>query len=93
MTSKFAQKFNIAIRRAEEMINEERRHNEAQHMEAQHMEAQHMEAQHMEARHMEARHNEARKDLAFWQQQDLSHDYRETTSFEHELLNAITSRR
>ena len=83
MTSKFAQKFNIAIRRAEEMINEERRHNEAQHMEAQHMEAQ----------HMEARHNEARKDLAFWQQQDLSHDYRETTSFEHELLNAITSRR
>ena len=83
MTSKFAQKFNIAIRRAEEMINEERRHNEAQHM----------EAQHMEARHMEARHNEARKDLAFWQQQDLSHDYRETTSFEHELLNAITSRR
>ena len=78
MTSKFAQKFNIAIRRAEEMINEERRHNEAQHMEAQ---------------HMEARHNEARKDLAFWQQQDLSHDYRETTSFEHELLNAITSRR
>jgi len=88
MTSKFAQKFNIAIRRAEEMINEERRHNEAQHMEAQHM-----EARHMEARHMEARHNEARKDLAFWQQQDLSHDYRETTSFEHELLNAITSRR
>ena len=72
MSSKFAQKFNIAIRRAEEMINEERRHNEAQHM--------------------EARHNEARKDLAFWQQQDLSHDYRETTSFEHELLNAITSR-
>ena len=68
MTSKFAQKFNIAIRRAEEMINEERRHNEA-------------------------RHNEARKDLAFWQQQDLNHDYRETTSFEHELLNAITSRR
>ena len=67
MSSKFAQKFNIAIRRAEEMINEERRHNEA-------------------------RHNEARKDLAFWQQQDLSHDYRETTSFEHELLNAITSR-
>jgi DNA-directed RNA polymerase subunit M/transcription elongation factor TFIIS len=73
MSSKFAQKFNIAIRRAEEMINEERRHNEA--------------------RHNEARHNEARKDLAFWQQQDLSHDYRETTSFEHELLNAITSRR
>ena len=72
MTSKFAQKFNIAIRRAEEMINEERRHNEA--------------------RHNEARHNEARKDLAFWQQQDLSHDYRETTSFEHELLNAIVSR-
>ena len=68
MTSKFAQKFNIAIRRAEEMINEERRHNEA-------------------------RHNEARKDLAFWQQQDLNHDYRETTSFEHELLNAIISRR
>tara|TARA_B100001769_G_scaffold268975_1_gene258176 strand:+ start:439 stop:645 length:207 start_codon:yes stop_codon:yes gene_type:complete len=68
MSSKFAQKFNIAIRRAEEMINEERRHNEA-------------------------RHNEARKDLAFWQQQDLNHDYRETTSFEHELLNAITSRR
>ena len=67
MTSKFAQKFNIAIRRAEEMINEERRHNEA-------------------------RHNEAREDLAFWQQQDLNHDYRETTSFEHELLNAITSR-
>ena len=67
MSSKFAQKFNIAIRRAEEMINEERRHNEA-------------------------RHNEARKDLAFWQQQDLSHDYRETTSFEHELLNAIVSR-
>ena len=67
MSSKFAQKFNIAIRRAEEMINEERRH-------------------------MEARHNEARKDLAFWQQQDLNHDYRETTSFEHELLNAITSR-
>jgi len=72
MSSKFAQKFNIAIRRAEEMINEERRHNEA--------------------RHNEARHNEARKDLAFWQQQDLNHDYRETTSFEHELLNAITSR-
>ena len=67
MSSKFAQKFNIAIRRAEEMINEERRHNEA-------------------------RHNEARKDLAFWQQQDLNHDYRETTSFEHELLNAIVSR-
>lgn len=62
MSSKFAQKFNIAIRRAEEMINEERRHNEA------------------------------REDLAFWQQQDLNHDYRETTSFEHELLNAITSR-
>ena len=63
MSSKFTQKFNIAIRRAEEMINEERRHNEA------------------------------RKDLAFWQQQDINHDYRETTSFEHELLNAITSRR
>ena len=62
MSSKFAQKFNIAIRRAEEMINEERRHNEA------------------------------REDLAFWQQQDLNHDYRETTSFEHELLNAIVSR-
>ena len=35
--------------------------------------------------------DEAIKTLLFWQSQDVTHDYRETTAFDNELINAVKS--